>query len=123
LTKRKKRYAIKFTDGGLKDIKSLRKGERNALKRELRDKLASDPNAHSHPLQGPLEGFRSFHFGKLRIVYRVFEDPAAIAVVGVARHSPDARQDIYRRLENFVETARHVEKALAALRGFTEPRR
>jgi addiction module RelE/StbE family toxin len=123
LKNRRKSYSIKFTDGGLRDVKLLRKGERNALKKELTNKLASDPTAHSDPLQGPLEGFRSFHFGKHRIIFRIFEDLAVIAVLGVGKHSPDARRDVYRRLEAFVETARHVEKALAALRGFTEPRK
>lgn len=123
MKKRKKRYAIQFTDGGLKDVKSLKKGDRNALKKGLRDKLTSDPFAHSDSLQGPLEGFRSFHFRKYRVIFRVFEDLAAIAILGIGKHSPDAKRDIYRRLEAFVETARHVEKALASLRGFTEPRK
>ena len=108
-------FVLKFT--GLADVKALPKNVKNALKKELIKKVSKDPNGCSEKLSGPLNEFRSFHFGKHRVVYRVFEDLGAVAIVGIGAHSASA--DIYRRLEALVGTGRVAESLLVSLRGFS----
>src|SRR6266508_5853596 len=102
-------FVLKFTDFGLADVKALPKNVRNALKKELLKKVSKDPKGCSENLSGPLKEFRSFHFGKHRVVYRVFEDLRAVAIVGIGAHSANAKADIYRRLEVLVGTGRVAE--------------
>lgn len=114
------KYLIKFTKEARQNIRALPKGHRNALRKELVDKLGFEPEAHSQALHERLQGFRSFHWNDQRIVLMIFEDLTSVAIVGVGTHSPDARKDLYRRLESFVNTAKSVEGALVSLRGFTK---
>ncbi len=100
-------------------MKALPKNVKNALKKELIKKVSKDPNGCSEKLSGPLNEFRSFHFGKHRVVYRVFEDLGAVAIVGIGAHSASAKADIYRRLEALARTGRVAESLLVSLRGFS----
>jgi mRNA-degrading endonuclease RelE of RelBE toxin-antitoxin system len=113
-------YILKFTDAGLEDVRALPKNVQNALRKELISKIRRDPVGCSRELQGPLEQFRSFHWRDYRVVYRIFPGQRVVAIVGIGRHSPDARIDIYRRLETAVSSGKLAETILLALRGFTE---
>jgi len=112
-------YQIQFTDGGLRDAKALPKNIRNHLARSLRDKLARDPEGCSEQLRQPLDGWRSFHSGKYRIIFRLYKDLKVIAVAGIGKHSPLATQDIYRKLEMLARSGRLAEEILATLRSFS----
>lgn len=111
-------YAIQFTDDGLADVKSLPKNVRNSLAKELKNKLAGNPLHCSEGLRDPLAGWRSFHFGKYRVIFKVYEDLKVVAVAGVGQHSSQAAQDIYRRLEELGRRGDLAKSILAALRGF-----
>jgi mRNA-degrading endonuclease RelE of RelBE toxin-antitoxin system len=115
-------YKIQFTADGLKDAKNLSKGVRNSLARELKNKLAKDPLSCSEELRDPLAGWRSFHCGKYRVIFRLYERMKLIAVAGIGQHSSQATQDIYRRLELLAKRGRLAEDILAALRGFDADR-
>jgi mRNA-degrading endonuclease RelE of RelBE toxin-antitoxin system len=112
-------YQIQFTDDGLKDAKALAKNIRNSLARELKKKLAKDPAGCSEELREPLAGWRSFHFNKYRVIFRLYEDAKIIAVAGIGRHSSQAAQDVYRKLELLARSGGLAKNILATLRGFS----
>jgi mRNA-degrading endonuclease RelE of RelBE toxin-antitoxin system len=119
--KNSRRFPIWFTDAGLRDVRALPKGGRNALRMEMLDRLARDPLPHSKPLGGPLAGLRSFRWRSYRVVFKLLEQAGAIAILGIGKHSPEQRKDIYRRLEAIVDTTRKLEKVLATFKGFSGP--
>lgn len=114
-------YVLKFTSDALGNINALPKNVRNALKRELRDKVQTDPVRCSLELSEPLKGYRSFHFGKYRVVFRVYEDLAAIAVVGVGEKIPSSQSDIYKRLERLAKRGKLADTLLSTLKMFSNP--
>ena len=114
-------YVLKFTGDAVADIKSvIPKHLRGPLKKELLDKVAPDPLGCSHELQGLLQGYRSFTWQQYRVVYRVFDDLLAIAVVGVGLRSPQSVENIYRKLEVLARTGELAQGVLFSLRGFTK---
>jgi mRNA-degrading endonuclease RelE of RelBE toxin-antitoxin system len=115
-------YKIQFTADGLKDARSLPKGSRNSLAKELKNKLAKDPLSCSEELREPLAGWRSFHYGKYRVIFKLYPKMRLIAVAGIGQHSSQATQDIYRKLELLAKRGRLAEDILAALRGFDKGR-
>ena len=115
-------YQIQFTADGLKDAKHLPKGARNSIARELKNKLARNPLPCSEELREPLAGWRSFHCGKYRVIFKVYEGMKLIAVAGIGKHSSEPTQDIYRKLELLAKRGRLAEDILAALRGFSTDR-
>ena len=110
-------YVLKFTKAAVENIKGLPKNTRNALRRELERVVAIDPNACSDPLTGPLAGYRSYHFETHRVVFRVFEDLKAIAVVGIG--SKSTAPGIYERLEKLAYSGKLAESVLSTLRLFS----
>lgn len=112
-------YRIQFTTDGLRDAKYLPKGVRNSLAKELKNKLARDPLSCSEELREPLAGWRSFHCGKYRVIFKLYEEMKLIAVAGIGQHSSQPTQDIYRKLELLAKRGRLAEDILAALRGFS----
>lgn len=113
-------YVLKFTRNALIDIKTIiPKHMKGPLKSDLLKKVAADPLGCSRELQGTLDGYRSFAWQQYRVVYRVFEDLRAVAVVGVGLRSPDSTENIYRRLELLAQTGELVQGVLFSLRGFT----
>ncbi len=113
-------YRIQFTRDGLKDAKALPRNVKNSLARELKAILARNPTSSSEALREPLAGWRTFHWGKYRVVFKLYDDLQIIAVAGIGKHSSHALQDIYKRLEELAQTGRLAEKIVAALRGFSE---
>jgi len=111
-------YKIQFTADGLKDAKHLPKGARNSLAKELKNKLAKEPLSCSEELREPLAGWRSFHCGKYRVIFKLYPQIKRIAVSGIGQHSSQATRDIYRKLELLAKRGRLAEDILAALRGF-----
>jgi mRNA-degrading endonuclease YafQ of YafQ-DinJ toxin-antitoxin module len=114
-------YVLKFTGNAVADIKAvIPKHLKGPLKKELADKVMSDPLGCSHELQGDLQGYRSFTWQQYRIVYRVFDDLLAIAVVGVGLRSPQSTENIYRKLEILARTGELAQGVLFSIRGFTK---
>ncbi len=109
-------YCSKFTQQALDNIKKLPKNARNALKKEFKQKLQKDPAGCSEALTGPLQEFRSFHFGEYRIVFRVFEDIKAIAVVGIGKKDAHHHAEIYKQLESLAESGKLAAKLLETYR-------
>jgi mRNA-degrading endonuclease RelE of RelBE toxin-antitoxin system len=112
-------YQIQFTSDGLKDAKNLPKGVRNSLARDLKNKLARDPSRCSEELRSPLTGWRSFHCGKYRVIFKLYEQEKLIAIAAIGEHSSQPTRDIYRQLELLAKRGRLAEHILAALRGFS----
>jgi len=110
-----KSYAAKFTAYALEDVKALPRNTRNALKRELLT-LLGDPAGGSEELGEPLAGFRSFHFRDYRVVFRIYEDLNAIAVVGIGDKS--TAEGAYKRLELLASTGKLADSVLATLKLF-----
>ena len=114
-------YVLKFTSDAVADIKFvLPKNLRGPLKKELLEKVAEDPVGCSHELVGVLKGFRSFAWQEYRVVYQIFDDLHAIAVVGVGMRSPQSAKNIYRKLEALAQTGRLAQGVLFSLRGFSQ---
>ena len=113
-------YSLKFTDSGHADVRALSKDRRNSLKKALSD-LARSPVSRSTELHGPLSGFRSFHWRRYRIVFRIFEAQKVVAVVGIGERDPQSASNIYRRLEALAASGELAESILTTLRGLTSP--
>lgn len=112
-------YILKFTKGGLADVKSLPKHVKNSLKAELLGKLAVDPLSCSTPLTSALEGWRSFHWQDWRVVFKVYPDLNAIGIEAVGKHDSDASLDVYKKLEQVAWNGKIAERLLVAIRSFT----
>jgi hypothetical protein len=113
-------YVLEFTSEALADITTIPKHLKGPLKRVLLQKVAVDPNGCSHELHGELSGYRSFTWREYRVVYRVFDDLKAVAVVGLDLRSPHSKENIYRRLETLARTGKLAQGLLFSLRGFTK---
>jgi len=111
------KYSIKFHETGRDDFKALPKNVRTHLKKRLPELLGRDPIACSDGLRPPLEIFRSCHIGNYRVVFYIAEDIRAVAIAGIGKHSPDAKKDIYRKLEHLVTKGRLAKKVLDVLKG------
>jgi mRNA-degrading endonuclease RelE of RelBE toxin-antitoxin system len=109
-------YASQFTPNAFEDVKRLPKNARNSLKKQFLSKIHRDPIGCSEPLTGLLSEFRSFHFLDYRVVYRVFEDLKAIAVVGIGKKDAAHQAEIYRKLENLAKTGRLAGSLLDTIR-------
>ncbi len=112
-------FAAKFTAAALEDVRRLPKNVRNALKKEFSRSLLRDPVACSEALGEPLAGFRSYHFGKYRVVFKVYQDLSAIAVVGLGKKS--SKPSVYDKLEKLAATGKLAEKFLAAVKLVSGP--
>jgi mRNA-degrading endonuclease RelE of RelBE toxin-antitoxin system len=112
-------YCSKFTDDALANVKALPKNVRNSLKKEFERKLHVDPIGCSDPLGGDLGQFRSFHYEDYRVVFRVFEDIRAIAVVGIGKKDADHHAEIYKHLENLARSGRLAETVLETYRSLS----
>jgi mRNA-degrading endonuclease RelE of RelBE toxin-antitoxin system len=122
LPRSKGTYELKFTGGAVVDIKTIiPKHLKGPLRKQLLEKVATDPLACSCELHGELAGYGSFTWQEYRIVYRIFDDLRAVAIVGAGPRSPQSSENIYRRLERLARTGELAEGVLFSLRGFTEP--
>jgi mRNA-degrading endonuclease RelE of RelBE toxin-antitoxin system len=114
-------YVLKFTKEAVADIKSIiPKHLKGPLKKDLGDKVAHDPIGCSKELQRELSGYRSFTFQEYRVVYRVFDELLAVAIVGVGLRSPQSADNIYRKLEVLARTGELAQGVLFSIRGFTK---
>jgi mRNA-degrading endonuclease RelE of RelBE toxin-antitoxin system len=114
-------YVLKFTGSAVADIKALiPKHLKGPLQKDLLEKVAIDPLGCSKELHRELSGYRSFTWQSYRVVYRVFDDLLAIAVVGVGLLSPQSAENIYRKLEVLARTGELAQGVLFSLRGFTK---
>lgn len=114
-------YVLKFTSNAVADIKTLiPKHLKGPLRKELLEKVAVDPLGCSHGLHEDLDGYRSFTWQAYRVVYKIFDDLKAIAVVGVGLRSPQSAENIYRKLEVLARTGELAQGVLFSLRGFTK---
>lgn len=114
-------YVLKFTSDAVADIKALiPKNLKGPLKKELLEKVAINPIGCSHELHEDLDGYRSFRWREYRVVFRIFDDLKAIAVVGVGLRSPQSAENIYRKLEVLARTGELAQGVLFSLRGFTK---
>ena len=114
-------YVLKFTGNAVADIKTIiPKHLKGPLRKELLAKVSVNPLSCSHELQGALEGYRSFVWQEYRVVYKIFDDLLAVAVVGVGLRSPRSAENIYRKLEVLARTGELAQGVLFSLRGFTK---
>ena|ERR1700732_718198 len=121
LPRSKSRYELKFTRDAVADLKTIiPKHLKGPLRKQLLAKVATDPVACSHELRQELQGYRSFTWQEYRVVYKIFDDIRAVAVVGVGLRSPQSSENIYRRLERLARTGELAQGVLFSLRGFTE---
>jgi mRNA-degrading endonuclease RelE of RelBE toxin-antitoxin system len=109
-------YTAKFAADAIGDIKKLPKNVRRSLRKQLEKVVLKNPIACSEELTGPLAQFRSFHYLNYRIVYRVFPDLKAIAVVGVGKKNADHYAEIYKQLENVVRAGKIADDFLKNLK-------
>ena len=114
-------YTAKFTPEAVEDVRNLPKHVRNVLKKEFEKTILKDPVGCSDALTEPLAGFRSFHFRDYRVVYRIYQDLNAIAVVGVGGKSSYRHSDVYKKLEKLASTGKLADTVLKNLRLFSAP--
>ena len=109
-------YRSYFTEDALENIKRLPKAVRNSLKEQFKKKIHVNPFECSEPLSGPLEKFRSFHYGDYRVVYQVFENFKSVAVAGVGKKDRHHQSGLYKRLEALAQRGELAASVLDALR-------
>jgi len=85
---------IRLSSHAEKSLRRLARSDRRLFRRVDRalDRLAEEPEI-GKPLQGPLQGRRSWRVGSVRIVYRYLADELVVFVLDVAQ-----RGRIYRDL-------------------------
>ena len=114
-------YVLKFTSQAVADIKTLiPKNVKGPLRKALAKRVSADPIGCSHELRGELAGYRSFVWRNYRVVFKVFDNLKAIAVVAVGSRSPQSADNIYRKLETLARTGELAQGVLFSLRGFTK---
>jgi mRNA-degrading endonuclease RelE of RelBE toxin-antitoxin system len=114
-------YVLKFTSDAVADIKTvIPKHLKGPLQKELLERVAIDPVGCSHELHEDLAGYRSFTWQEYRVVYKIYDDVQAVAVVGVGLRSPQSAENIYRKLEVLARTGELAQGVLFSLRGFTK---
>jgi mRNA-degrading endonuclease RelE of RelBE toxin-antitoxin system len=113
-------YTAKFTSAAVANIKALPKNVRRSLRKQLESVVLKDPLGCSEELTGPLERFRSFHYMDYRIIYRVFSDMNAIAVVGVRKKNTGRYAEIYKRLEALVDAGKLADTFLENLKSVSD---
>jgi len=116
-------YRIEFTKDGLEDAKALPKSVKNSLAKELKTKLAFHPTGCSEPLRPPLTGWRSFHYGKYRVIFKLYEDLEIVAIAAIGKHSSRTAEDVYRKLEVLARSGRLADGILATLLSFSDRKR
>ena len=114
-------YIAKFTPQAVADIRGLPKNTQASLKKEFVKTILQDPLRCSESLTEPLTGFRSFHFRDYRIVYRIYKDRKAIAVVGIGKKTKDSSSDVYKRLESLANSGKLADTVLRTLRLLSSP--
>lgn len=112
-------YQIKFKREGLDDVKALSKNVRNALRAHLKDDFIQNPVGCSYELRDQLKGFRSHHWDKYRVVFKIVETERLIVIVAIDERSAQSRQNVYRRLEVMAARGELADNVLIALRGFS----
>ena len=113
-------YTSKFTDEALQDVRQLPKHVRNSLRDEFKKKIHVDPFGCSEPLEGLLTEYRSFRFREYRVVYRIFKDIKAVAVVGIGKKDKAHRTEIYRQLESLAASGKLASTVLETYDSLTE---
>ena len=113
-------FAVCFTDDAVRDVKALRKAVRNSLRKAIMGTLAVDPVRHSTELRSPLEQFRSFHWRRYRVVFKVYAERRAVAIVGLGERAAQSRWNIYRRLEELARQGGRANAILTTMRGFLD---
>ena len=113
-------WDVKFTDEGLADVRKLPKGVKNALRKSILATIARDPYGCSRELEEPLRGWRSFHWRKYRVVFRIYDERKIVAIGGIGERLPQSHSDVYRRLEVLAAEGRLAEKVLLTLRRFSQ---
>jgi mRNA-degrading endonuclease RelE of RelBE toxin-antitoxin system len=116
-------YKIEFTKDGLKDARALPKSVKNSLAKELKTKLATNPIGCSEQLRPPLAGWHSFHYGKYRVIFKLYEDLKIVAIAAIGRHSSRATQEVYRKLEVLARSGQLADGILATLLSFSHRKR
>lgn len=112
-------YRSQFTDDAKVDVRALPKNIKNSLKKEFEKVVHVDPVGCSEALGGELSDFRSFHHEEYRIIFRVFEDIEAIAVVGVGQKNSDHQAQVYHHLEKLARTGQLAATVLDTYRSLS----
>jgi addiction module RelE/StbE family toxin len=109
-------YEAKFTSDAKQSIRALPKNIRNSLREKLERIVCVNPDTCAEELTGPLTGFRSYHSGDYRVIYKVFHETQQIAIVGVGKKDADHHAEIYKQLENLAAAGKLADSVLGNLR-------
>jgi len=83
-------YKIYYHPKVAKEIEKLEKIDSLLLKKIIEDKIGVKPTFVGKNLQGSLKNYRSFRFGKYRILYKVTKDKIFIITIAL-------RKEIYSK--------------------------
>lgn len=72
--------------------------------------------SNRHRQGNPLAGFRSYHFGEYRVIYKVFPEMQQIAIVGIGKKDADHHAEIYKQLESLATAGKLADNVLSNLR-------
>lgn len=114
-------YTIRFIKPAANDVKSLPKNVRNSLRGELEKIVSANPVDCSEELTGPLSGFRSYHFGEYRVVYKISSGHNLVVIIGIGKKNADHSAVIYKSLESMAKAGKLAGTVLENLRMLGAP--
>ena len=83
-------YTLVYASEAVQDIKNLDGSVKQLIKRNMEDRLATDPIGFGKPLRYSLYGHRRLRVGHYRIVYRIEPKVREVIILAI-KH----RKDIY----------------------------
>ncbi|MEE9296767.1 MAG: type II toxin-antitoxin system RelE/ParE family toxin [Phycisphaerae bacterium] len=76
--------------------------------RDLIQDLEYEPEKKGDMLRSPLHGLHSLHYSRFRILYLVENQEARVIVVAAGFHQAGSRDDIYEKVDRWIESGRIV---------------
>ena len=101
------KYKIRFTKTAKRDLgelcKKLGKRHFKQVWDAIQD-LESEPESKTHELAKPLEGLRSLHVSRSRVIVKIANECITVYVIAAGWHESGARSDVYQELHRRVES-------------------
>lgn len=109
-------YEVRFHPDVKPQVRKMPKNIGNSLRSKLETVVSVNPVECSEELIGELAGFRSYHFGAYRVIYRILDRHNLIVVVGIGEKNPGHYAEIYKTLEGLARTGKLADSMLTNLK-------
>lgn len=83
-------YKVEYLSSVKDDLKTIPKSDKEALRKAIEKKLATNPVEFGKPLQYSLKGLRRLRVGNYRIIFQILEEDAIVLIVKIGH-----RKEVY----------------------------